>query len=137
MIKFTIPGHPVPQGRPRFYRRGRFVGTYDPAESASFKNRVALFAKQAGIEPLAGPVSIAVTFYLRRPKRMMGKKWLDMPEPCAKRPDADNLFKAVTDGLSGIAYLDDGQICIVVIEKKYHEKTGAPRTEIEIGNAGE
>lgn len=137
MIKFTIPGHPVPQGRPRFYRRGKFVGTYDPAESASFKNRVALFAKQAQPKPLDGAVSVTATFYLKRPKSMMGKKWLDMPEPCIKRPDIDNLIKAILDGCNGVLWHDDGQVCSIFCEKKYHEKTGSPRTEIEIGNAGE
>ena len=33
MIQFYIEGVPVPQGRPKFFRRGSFVGVYDPPAS--------------------------------------------------------------------------------------------------------
>ena len=38
---FTILGDPRPQGRPRFYRRGNFVGAYDPKKSREYKQTLA------------------------------------------------------------------------------------------------
>ena len=36
-----------------------------------------------------------------------------------KRPDTDNLCKAFTDAINGVAYADDCLITKLVIEKKY------------------
>jgi Holliday junction resolvase RusA-like endonuclease len=46
-----------------------------------------------------------------------------------KRPDYDNISKAVSDALNGLAYSDDGQIVSASIEKLY---SGRPRLEIEL-----
>ncbi len=132
MIKFTIPGDPKPLKRARFFRKGSFVGTYDPNENVSFKARVAQFALQAGVRSTNDPMCINVTFYLRRPKAMMAKKWPDCSIPCDRRPDLDNLVKMICDGLNGIAYRDDGQIHWLQASKWYHEKNGVQRTEVKL-----
>ncbi|MEX5590971.1 RusA family crossover junction endodeoxyribonuclease, partial [Pseudomonas urmiensis] len=38
-----------------------------------------------------------------------------------KKPDADNIAKAVTDALNGLAYKDDSQIVILSVYKQYGE----------------
>ena len=38
---YIIRGIPTAQGRPRFYRRGSFVGTYDPKDSKQAKDNIA------------------------------------------------------------------------------------------------
>ncbi|WP_423253215.1 RusA family crossover junction endodeoxyribonuclease [Melissococcus plutonius] len=35
-----MPGQPVPQGRPRFARRGSRIQTYDPKSSVEYKKLV-------------------------------------------------------------------------------------------------
>lgn len=49
-----------------------------------------------------------------------------------RKPDSDNVLKAVKDSLNGLAWRDDSQVCKVHLEK--HEASGdeQPRTEIEI-----
>lgn len=131
-MKFIVPGDPKAQGRPRFFRRGVFVGTYDPQDSAAFKQRVAYFAKMAGLPCLGTPVSIKARFYLKRPQSLMRQKDPEGSIFCAKRPDVDNFLKAILDGLNGVAWNDDSQVCRVEIEKLYHEKGGVQRTEIQI-----
>jgi Holliday junction resolvase RusA-like endonuclease len=48
-----------------------------------------------------------------------------------KKPDADNILKAVLDALNGLAYNDDSQIVSARIEKLYSDN---PRVEIVISN---
>jgi Holliday junction resolvase RusA-like endonuclease len=46
-----------------------------------------------------------------------------------KKPDCDNIAKAVLDALNGIAYYDDSQVVTVTVEKLYSD---TPRVEVEI-----
>ena len=46
-----------------------------------------------------------------------------------KKPDTDNIFKLVTDALSGVIYADDKQIVSCRVQKWYSEE---PRTEVRI-----
>ena len=48
-----------------------------------------------------------------------------------KKPDMDNIVKAVADALNGIAYEDDKQIIECSIKKYYTEEE---RIEVEIEN---
>ena len=47
-IKFTLPGKPVAQGRPRFYRKGKFVVATDPKPSKVYKADIAYIARELG-----------------------------------------------------------------------------------------
>ena len=107
---FTIPGNAVPQGRPRFYRRGAGVGTYDPAKSRVWKEFVRLTAIAAGCRPLSGPLRMEVVFFLKAPKDLA--KRLERGENIVhiKKPDVSNLVKGLEDALIGICYADDSQI---------------------------
>ena len=39
-----------------------------------------------------------------------------------KKPDIDNIIKAVLDALNGVAYKDDTQVVQVMATKKYRDK---------------
>ena len=39
-IIFVVPGEPVGKGRPRFYRRGKGVGTYTPDKTIEYEARI-------------------------------------------------------------------------------------------------
>lgn len=38
-----------------------------------------------------------------------------------KKPDTDNIAKAICDALNGVAYRDDAQICCLTVQKQYSE----------------
>ena len=44
-MKYIFNIVPVPQGRPRFARRGKFVQTYDPPKSKKFKTELRQLAE--------------------------------------------------------------------------------------------
>ena len=44
-----------------------------------------------------------------------------MGKPYTKKPDADNLAKAILDALNGVAYPDDAQIVTLTVRKRYGE----------------
>ena len=45
-MKYVFDIVPVPQGRPRFARRGKFTQTYDPPKSKKFKIELAEIARK-------------------------------------------------------------------------------------------
>ena len=49
-----------------------------------------------------------------------------------KKPDADNIAKAVCDALNGIAYKDDSQVVDLTV-RKYYSKF--PRVQVFISEA--
>jgi Holliday junction resolvase RusA-like endonuclease len=119
---FEINTKPVPQARPRFFVRDngfkRFVGAYDPAKCKTFKEVIAWHAKIKAMEcglrrPVTGPISISLIF-------QMGRNGKEVYH--TKRPDLDNLAKAVKDALRGIIYQDDSQIVEAHLFKKYGEQ---------------
>jgi Holliday junction resolvase RusA-like endonuclease len=132
MTSFTIPGEPVAQGRPRFSTFNRFPVAIDPKESREFKSKAAFFAKQANFYRDDGPLKIVARFYFKRPKYADGKKFSTGAIACFRRPDIDNAIKCLFDGIRGIIYRDDSQVCKVLAMKFYHEAGGQPRTEVEV-----
>ena len=118
-IEITIPGLPVSQPRQRHaIIAGRTVN-YTPSNHPvqSFKSLCRLVASQKLPKPLAGPVEVEIAFYFQRPSN---KTWKTRPMPLevkTTKPDLDNLAKAVMDSLNGVAWVDDAQVCKIVLSK--------------------
>ena len=130
--RITIPGEPVPQGRPRFSRRGGFVQTYDPPKSKAYKTLVSGYAARRAEKVLTGPLHIEVAFYMPIRKSWTKKRkqaCLEGLERPTTKIDIDNLLKGLLDGCNGILYEDDGQIVSVAATKHYSDE---PRVEMEI-----
>src|SRR3989337_2222366 len=112
MLEF-IHGKPIPQARPRFARRGRKVITYDPSQCRRWKNEI---KRQIMINNLARictkPIEITLRFYFNSPAN---NKSLHH----TKKPDLDNLVKAVLDALKGIYYHDDSIVVNIHAGKNY------------------
>ena len=123
MIEFFIPGLPVPKGRPKLSTRGGFARAYTPAKTRDYESHVQTEALKYLSEPLEGPLCVSLTFYLPIPSSTPKKTPLD-GLPHIKRPDLDNLLKSVTDGLNGIAYLDDSHIWKLEATKVYGHNPG-------------
>ena len=131
-VFFEIKGEPLVKGRPRFKKIGNRVATYTPKRTAMFENLVKMTASKHFEKPFEGPIAIELVFLMPRPQRLVWKT-KPMPEcPCDKRPDADNLTKAITDGLNGIAFKDDAQIAEQHVYKRYHSGDEGPKTIVTI-----
>lgn len=125
-LQFTIPGPPRGKGRPRFFRRGKGVGTYTDDKTAAYENLVALAAYAAHKGPkLEGPLQMSVTAVLPKPKSAKRS------HPTVK-PDLDNIVKAILDGCNraGI-WGDDAQVVSIAASKSY----GEPCCVVLIGEA--
>ena len=126
IINFTIYGEPVSQGRPKFFRRGNFVGAYDPKKSKKAKFDIKLQSLEYKPEkPLQGAIHLNLEFYKSKPKTLSKKVQYNI-----KRPDLDNYNKLVCDALSGIFWNDDSQIVSCYSKKYYCCNGDMPRIEI-------
>lgn len=133
MEHFTILGPPRSKGRPRF-ANGR---TFTDRKTVAYESLVAMSAREAlGDLLLEGPVSVDLLIVLPRPKRLMRKRDPDGFMWAPVRPDADNVRKAVLDGMSA-HWRDDKQVCAGGTRKVYAERTGQPRVEVTIRELGE
>jgi Holliday junction resolvase RusA-like endonuclease len=114
-VIFQVEGTPVPKGRPRFARRGKFVSTYSPKTTVDYESKVAEAARQAmgSQEPLEGPVVACIYITLPIPASYSKKRTqacLSGEERPTKRSDIDNFVKALFDGMNGIVFADDSQV---------------------------
>ena len=129
MIIFKIPGEPQGKARPRITK----FGTYTPEKTVNYE---ALIKQIASIEAKEfyqeEPLEICIDAYFTIPKSASKKKCKDMLErkilPC-KKPDFDNLAKAIADACNGICYKDDAQIVRAIVNKFYAD---IPRVEVTL-----
>ena len=132
-VEFTVPGIPVGKGRPRFMKNGH---TYTPEKTREYENKVVQCWKcQSGKGFADGiPLRATVTAFFTVPKSMSKKKAATLDwTPHIKRPDADNVAKAILDALNGHAYNDDSAISLLTVRK--YQTTGASRVEVTIEEA--
>ena len=138
--RFTVWGEPKGKGRPRFMRVGKFVKTYTPEDTVNFETLVKLEYRSQCKDiffPEGTPLVLCVDYYLSIPKSTSKKKRLKMEGRGllpTKKPDYDNVAKAISDSLNKIAYHDDAQIVCAGIRKFYSER---PRTEVCISELEE
>lgn len=131
-IKITVPGDPVPQGRPKFTTKP-FVRAYDPPKSAAYKKLVARHAKkQQPLELLEGELEVEIIIFKQTlksfSKRNKALAESGMLRPTTK-PDADNYAKGPLDAMKGIIWKDDGQVVDLIARKYYSSE---PRIEITV-----
>jgi len=131
---FTVYGTPVGKGRPRFRNTGKFVQAYTPEKTAAYETLVKLAYQQehGGAPLLAGALHMRIEAYFPIPKATSKKnieKMLHGDILHTKKPDADNVIKAIADALNGVAYADDSAISSLTVMKKYSD---TPRVEIMI-----
>ena len=90
---------------------------------AAWRSAIGLSAKAAGAKPHLEPVEIEMVFTMLKPRTVT------RPEPSVA-PDLDKLVRAVLDGLTAIAYRDDGQVTLITASKVYGDQPGV---EISVG----
>jgi crossover junction endodeoxyribonuclease RusA len=106
-VSFFVPGIPRPKGSYRPIsiksKKGQRTVLLSPASTVEWQAKVALAAREARVPLAEGPVAVFLVFVLPRPKKPT--------HPYPTRPDIDKLARAVLDGLTGVAFGDDGQVC--------------------------
>ena len=145
VIKFTVLGEPTGKGRPRFVRRynpatGKSFGqAHTPEKTVVYENLVrteySLQTKNYRF-PDDAILDMRIMAYYSIPKSASKKKKIMMVEGLlrpAKKPDIDNVIKAVADSLNQVAYKDDTQIVDCQCRKFYSEE---PRIEVIIRQIG-
>lgn len=125
IVRFTVPGVPVGKGRPKVSTRGgKFARMYTPEKTASYESLVALAARQAmaGMPLFDGPVEVVMAILLPVPASWSKKKQAEALRGVllpTKKPDADNVVKAIFDGINGVVWHDDVQVCGLLMVKRY------------------
>lgn len=115
-IEFHVDGLPKGQPRPRaFYREGLGTRCYDPGTAEGWKSEIAMACKShIPVIPIDGPVFLDLHFTLPRPKGHFNSKGVlkpNAPSRVTKKPDLDNMEKAVMDCLTRLRFWhDDAQV---------------------------
>lgn len=126
-LVFIVPGEPHGKGRPKFFRKGNFVGTYTPEKTANYENLIkVMFMQEANrmggwMAAKGVPVHVSCTCIFEVPKSWSKKKQ-DGVKWVTRRPDIDNIAKAVLDGLNGVAWHDDAQVVKMDVFKQYGQE---------------
>lgn len=121
-ITFEVPGEPRGKGRPRHTREGH---TYTDRATRLYENEIALCYNRAvpRFPPLYDAfVSVEVVAYLPIPKSVTKAQRAGMEAGTilpSRKPDVDNILKAVLDALNGVAYKDDARVYRTSCEKYY------------------
>ena len=129
---FTVPGEPRGKGRPRFSKAGH---TYTDSETRAYEDKIRAYYHKAhgGYRvPDGAFISVTVIAVLPIPKSATKAKRAAMMARTilpSRKPDVDNILKAVLDALNGVAYKDDARVWQTSCTKFYGEN---PRLEIAI-----
>jgi len=131
-IMFTIYGHPVAKGRPRFSTRGKFPVAYTPEKTKNYESDVGMMAKAAmgASKPLEGALEAFIYVTFPVPASYSKKRTeacLSGQEKHIKKPDLDNVIKSVIDGMDKIVFENDSQITSIHSTKVYGE---VPKVEV-------
>lgn len=128
MVDFVIEGEPVAKGRPRFTTTGR---AYTPKRTADYEKKVRQ-AYNGEMFPEDIPLSVHIDAYMAIPKSVSKRVHEEMRKGFKrplKKPDGDNIAKAICDALNGKAYVDDKQVVHLSVSKWYSD---VPRAEVRI-----
>lgn len=134
-LRFTVPGTPVGKGRPRIVRIAGQARNATPPKTAAYEGLVAHAGQQAmaGRPLILGAVSVVLDIVLEVPASWSGKQQrmaLEGLRHPTKKPDIDNVEKAIFDGLNGVVWKDDVQVVDVCKRKRYGAVPGVT-VEIE------
>jgi Holliday junction resolvase RusA-like endonuclease len=128
-VSFVVPGEAVGKGRPRVSTIGGHARMFTPTKTANYETLISMAAQQAmnGRDLFAGPVMVEMKIIVSvaaswsKKKTAEALQGLVMP---TKKPDADNVLKAICDGINGIVFKDDVQVVNVSLSKRFGETPG-------------
>ena len=119
MKELFIKTVPIPKGRPRFY--GGHAVT--PEKTRKYEKLIRESWTHGIVEGKS--IMVDIEFRLQIPQSYSKKKKAELEwTPHNKKPDLDNLVKAVLDALNGVAFEDDALISDINASKTYAEEPG-------------
>jgi len=138
-IRIVIAGEPVAQGRPRAFKTpSGFIRTYDPTKSRNWKaaarDVMARALTGGAILHPEGPCEVHVLAVFSCPPSQYRKRDPWPRRWHAKRPDAENVCKAVLDAGTGVLWSDDAQIARLFVTKAIGAQGEAPYVEVRVGS---
>ena len=128
---FTVPGTPQGKGRPRATSFNGHARVYTPNKTAAYENLVVLaYSAKYGKSPrFEGSVSVVIkaffpyvqSDYWPKNKNHDGELREEaLSKKMLKKPDIDNVAKAVLDGLNQAGvWADDSQVTYLQCHKDY------------------
>lgn len=131
VLMFEVPGEPRGKGRPRF--SGGHVHT--DSETRAYEKKIAAYYRKAHGAfrfPEKATVTVEVTAHYPIPKSATRAATAGMEAGKilpTRKPDIDNVIKAVLDALNGVAYKDDSRVVAVYGKKAYSHD---PKLVIEL-----
>lgn len=142
VIQFFARGEPKGQPRPRAVSINGSIRMYTPSIVKGWRTSIKIAAINAGVrpaEPIAGPISVNLGFVFERPKsHFRSGKYSHQLKPGTiedhiKKPDVDNLSKAVLDVLTELKFWqDDSQVTHLSATKIYGHYNGCQVSIAEI-----
>lgn len=129
---FTIYEKAIGKERPRYSAKTHRM--YTPTKTSSFEEKVrfAFLSKyNVATELSTKPFKAKITAYFKPAESLSKKKKAELifKIDYTKKPDTDNIAKAILDSLNGFAYKDDSQISALLVFKNYAEEN---KIEVEL-----
>lgn len=133
-ILVIIEGEPVGKGRPKATTIGGAARMYTPSKTKDYEARVRAEAASSmqGAALIEGPCMVEMRIVLGVPASYPKKKRAAalageiLP---TKKPDTDNVIKAIFDAFNGVVWRDDVQATDLIVRKRFGE---APHVEVRI-----
>lgn len=125
-LDVTIPGRPEAKGSLRVGKHGQVFSANPRLKAWQQRVALAVAAWRKGKPLITGPVAIVADFCFDRPPSHFTKSGrLRKGAPLAPgRPDLDKLVRGLLDGLTGVLFKDDAQVCELDVSKRYYETPG-------------
>lgn len=133
-VLVIVEGEPVGKGRPRASTIGGRARLYTPSKTKNYEQRVKDEALKAmgGMPYFETPCLVelsiicAVPASYPRKKREQALAGELLP---TKKPDADNVIKAIFDAFNGVVWRDDVQATDLIVRKRFGE---TPHVEVRV-----
>ena len=137
---FTVPGEARGKGRPRAFVRAGHARLHTDAKTASYESLVKLAAARAldGRDPFDEPLAVTIRVRLCPPASASKRKRAEMlsaPLSATRKPDIDNVVKAIFDGCNSVAYRDDVLVTRLTTEKVWADTAGVDVVILPLRNA--
>lgn len=122
IYEFEVPGKIIGKGRPRL---NSYTGVvYTPTRTKDYESLVEQYflLKYPRFKVLEGRIKVSIIAYFSIPKTTKKADINEMLEnniSPTKKPDIDNIVKAILDSMNEFAFKDDNQITKLEVEKKY------------------
>jgi Holliday junction resolvase RusA-like endonuclease len=128
-IVFKVPGKPQGKARARtgYNPKVGKVTSYTPGKTVLYENYIKTCYMQTTdvVFDHEEPLSVYINACFEPTKstsKKQRKRMLNGEVLPTKKPDVDNIVKAVLDALNGLAYKDDTQVVNVAANKTYGER---------------